>query len=523
MPYTKPGIEITQTQASTTPVLISPELEGVVIGRGYHIQDIFLDDSQLTTPVYSGVSTTFNLSDINSSYYDVTGDESLVIVDLVESPDVINHLVYGTDFSVSSNVVTLSGSITTNNAYIRCGFRASKTTISGLQLMESASDIENIIGLPVTYNPLAFAARVAQNQFGAKIYTYGIQDDTTAEYDEALYALESEDVYALAPLSHRVSPTTMVAHANSMSLAANKKERIIVVNRPVPSWTGTAHAETSSQKAITATAVRDAYLSTQEKRLFVTFPDMAYVEETRHISTLSPTFIENSLSEFTTITDNSYYIAKFATDTTVGTYKYKAGQNITASIWADLVTEGYHELTVLVPVPGFYYNAAVVGQAIGKTPEQPLTNYPITDINRTFGSQDYFSEAHLNTIANGGVYIMTQRAKTAPIVSRHQMSTNTLSIAKRELSVTTALDYTAKYIRNTLAPYIGRYTITTQFISMVSTMITGIGDSLKESGYIRDLKVKKVEQSALSPDTILCEVDVAVLYPVNYITITLVF
>ena len=41
-------------------------------------------------------------------------------------------------------------------------------------------------------------------------------------------------------------------------------------------------------------------------------------------------------------------------NTTVGSYKYKTGQNITASIWADLITEGYHELTALVPVPGFF-------------------------------------------------------------------------------------------------------------------------------------------------------------------------
>lgn len=524
MAYTKPGVEITQQQASTTPILTTPDLTGVVIGRGYYWQDPLDDDnSVLSSPVYSGVSMTFHLSGINSTYYDVSGDESIVVVDLVESADTINHLTYGEDFSVSNNQVTLSGSLTTNTSYVRVGFRAANADALGFKEMESASDIINIIGEPVTWNPLSFAATLAQSQASTKIYTYGIADDAVSDYNEALAALEYEEVYALAPLSHRVSPTTMVAHCNAMSLPANKKERIVFVNRPIPSWTGDAHAETSSQKATTAAGVRDAYIDTQEKRLFVSFPDFVFIEEARHISTINPTWVENSFAEFTTITDDSYYKCRFASDTEVGTTKYKTGQEITATVWAALVAEGYHELTVLAPCPGFYYGASIVGQVIGNVPEQPLTNVPVAGITRTFGSQDYFSESHLNTIANGGVYILTQRAHTAPIVSRHQMSTNTLSIAKRELSITKALDYTSKFIRNVLSDYIGRYNITTEFLDKIEVLLKNLGKELVEDGVINDLVVAKVEQSSVSPDTILCEIDVEVKHPVNYIRITLVF
>jgi len=36
MAYTKPGIEVTQIQESTTPTLIAPDLEAVVIGETYY-------------------------------------------------------------------------------------------------------------------------------------------------------------------------------------------------------------------------------------------------------------------------------------------------------------------------------------------------------------------------------------------------------------------------------------------------------------------------------------------------------
>jgi len=523
MSYTKPGVEITQLQISSTPVLATPEWDGVIIGRGYYWQDPLDDDnSVLDDVVYSGIAAAFSLSEL-SDIYDVTGDESLVVVDLVESADVIHHLEYTTDFSVNSNTVTISGGITANPAYIRVGFRAANAAALGFLEMASAGDIESIIGKSVSWNPLAYGASLAQGQFGSKIYTYGISDDSISAYNEALAALENQKVYAMAPMSHRVLPTTMVAHCNAMSEPEVKKERIVFVNKPIPSWAGTAHAETSAQRAITAAAIRDAYIDVQEKRLFIPFPDFMFVEESRHISTIHPTWIKNSFTEFTTITDNSYFKARFAADIDVSGTKYKMGQEITTAIWATLVTAGYHELTVLAPVPGFYTCAAAAGQVVGKDPEQPLTNVPVVGFARTYGAQDYFSEAHLNVIAAGGYYIMTQRAIASTVVCRHQMSTNMLSIAKRELSITNVVDYTSYFIRDVIEPYIGRFNITPNFLKKVRTMLTGIGDTLVADGRITSLSVDKLEQSSVSPDTVLCELTLGVKYPVNKIRITLMF
>lgn len=528
MAYSKPGVEITQEQRSQTPVFISPELSAVVVGKGFHWIDPLDDDSFLSTSVatYDGSEVTFHLSGIDSTYYNVSGEESLVVVDLVESVDTVHHLVYETDYTVSNNQVTILAdpTFTASGVNIRVGYLADKPESEGFKEMTSVTDIRTLIGEPVTWNPLAYGAKVAQQQHSLAIYTYGIDAESTAEYTEAISALEMQDVYAIAFMSHNSSIlASALSHVNTMSLAANKKERITVVNRVIPAWTGTVHAETNSQKSTTASGIKDVAAAYQEKRLFMTFPDWGYVEETRHISTISPTWVENSFSTYTTNSDTSYFQCKFAADMKVGSTRYKKGEVIDATKWAALKTAGYHELTVLAPVPGFYFDAAVVGQVVGKSPEQPLTNVPISGVDRTYGSWDYFTESQLNTIAEGGYYIMTQRSQTSPVVCRHQQSTNVLSIALRELSITTAIDYAAKYIRRVLAPYIGRYVIDTKFLSLVDTILKGIGENLITAGILNGFSVASVTQSELNPDTVECEVDLLPLYPVNYIRITLVF
>lgn len=529
MAYVKPGIEITQEQRSQTPVFISPDLSAVVVGKGYHWQDPFLDESVLSSSIatYSGLQASFHLSGINSTYYNVSGVENLVVVDLVESADTIHHLQYSTDFTVSDNQVTIlaDGDYSGAVSYIRVGFLADKPESEGFKEMASIADIRVLIGEPVSWNPLAYGAKVAQQQFSTSVYTYGLNAESSSDYTEAFSALEMQEVYAIACMSHDSGIlATAIAHANAMSEATAKKERVVVVNKPIPGWTGTIHAETTAEKATTADGIKAVAAAYQEKRLFMTFPDWGYVEENRHISTIKKSWVINSFASVSpTISDDSYFYCKFAFDMKVGSTRYKKGEIIDDTKWQALVDAGYHNLTVYSPVPGFYYDAAVAGQIVGKRPEQPLTNVPIAGVDRTYGSWDYFTDTHLNTIAEGGYYIMTQSSANSPVVSRHQMSTNVLSIAKRELSITTAIDYTAKFIRKVMAPYIGRYVINPQFLSMVRTTLSGIGNILLVDGVLAGFNIASVQQSEINPDSIEVEIDILPLYPVNYIRITLVF
>ena len=149
-------------------------------------------------------------------------------------------------------------------------------------------------------------------------------------------------------------------------------------------------------------------------------------------------------------------------------------------MWTNLNAQNLGDLDVFAPVPGSYYCAANAGLLISQLPEQPLTNLPIAGITKVHGSQDHFSEDNLNSMAAGGTYIMTQDVATGPVYSRHQVSTNITSVALRELSVTKAVDYTAKFLRKGIKPYIGVNVISPAFLKLLNS-----SSSFKFVGFLK--------------------------------------
>lgn len=536
MAYVKPGVEIVQEAKSTTPALITPDLEAVVIGNGFYWQDPTLDASIVTGTIYDGQSTAVALSGINSVFYDVTGLEELVIVDLItisgNGIGDVTHLVYTDDYSVANNTVTISANAEyQSNLYqIRIGYLANKNASDyGYKTLYSLADVEETIGEPVSWNPLAFGAKLAMLNSGRTINVVNVSGMTSNDIENAVDGtLGTREVYAIAPVTHNVSIGVMKTHVDTYSLAINKKERIVIMNQDLSGfWSGTAFSSDNTDKTNTVTAIRDANISYLDRRVVITHPDVAYITETRHISTISPTWIANSFTN-TSAGFASYNLkAKFAFDAFINNKKYKAGTEITAAIWAEVMATGWGGgdgmVTVKVPVPGYYYPCLVVGQIVGEFPEQPLTNLPTTGLEETYGSSDYYNEAQLNILAEGGTYIMVQSNPNAPIVSRHQLTTDMTQVSKRELSIVKALDYVAKFIRKSMVPYIGRYTITPAFLKLVNSILISISLYLTREGRIADMKILSVAVDELSPDTIRVTVDIKVKYPVNYIKVTLLF
>jgi hypothetical protein len=399
----------------------------------------------------------------------------------------------------------------------------------GYKTIYSLAEVEETIGTPVSWNPLAFGARLAMLNSGRQMNVVNVSGIDSVSMENAVDStLGTREVYAIGPMTHKLSIGTLKTHVDTYSLAENKKERIAICNGDLSSsWAGDAFSTDNTEKTTTATTVRNSNISYLDRRVIITHPDVAYITETRHISTISPTWIANSFTDSSTGFASYTLTAKFAFDAFVNSVKYKAGTDITATIWATLRDAGWAGgdglVTVKVPVPGYYYSALVVGQVIGEFPEQPLTNLPTTGLEETYGSGDYFNEAQLNILAEGGTYIMQQINPTSPIVSRHQLTTDMTQISKRELSIVKALDYVAKFIRTAMVPYIGRYTITPAFLKLINSILISISLYLTREGRVADMKVLSVAVDDINPDTIRVTVDIAVKYPVNYIKVTLLF
>lgn len=541
MGYTKPSVEVSQEQKNNTPVFTTPDLETCLIGHSYEWIDPTLESSIIGT-FDGGSEFQFTLSG-NSTNYDVKDDEQLVVVDLlgVSGDDIgtVKHLLYGTEFSVNSamdgTLITCSGTSTSDGSkyQVRAGYRAKNLLTEGVYDLVSISDIEETLGKIVSWNPLAYGAQIAISNSAASVKVLNVElpasgvSGATDVLDAVNDYLGQTDVYVLAPMSQKITYAGLKTHCDTYSEPAEKKERVAFVNNVI-SYSDEPKLLSSTDKTTLAGTLRDEAAAIQSKRVYIVRPDAGYVLENRHISTIKPSWIEKSFANTTTMSfsTNKLY-AKFVSDIIINGVKYKANTLITEDLWSTLINSGWGGSTglvdVLVPVPGYYYVAQAAGQAIGTSPSQSLTNVAGTGIKETFGSQDIFTETLLNKIAEGGNWIYTQDSKTGAIYCRHQLSSDMTSVAKREFSITKALDYASKFIRLGLKPYIGKYNITTAFLSLVETILNGIGRYLVRENVIKDFKVIQVRQDEINPDTLYIDMEIKVLYPVNYIKVTLIF
>jgi hypothetical protein len=173
-------------------------------------------------------------------------------------------------------------------------------------------------------------------------------------------------------------------------------------------------------------------------------------------------------------------------------------------------------------IDGYYMCAAITGMVASLPPQQGFTNYPITGFTAVYGSDDTFTESQLNEVAGGGVYIIIQETDGAPLICRHQLSTDVTTIEKRELSITKLVDFTQFMYYNALNPYIGRYNITQTLLDNLGTVAEGVSSFLTTSGVLIGARIVNIVQDETNRDTVLIQIVLTVPYPCNYVIVTLV-
>jgi hypothetical protein len=171
-------------------------------------------------------------------------------------------------------------------------------------------------------------------------------------------------------------------------------------------------------------------------------------------------------------------------------------------------------------VEGYYAAAAVAGMSAEQSPQQPFTNFPMVGFSRVYGTDDTFSEAQLDTIADGGRWVLVNQGSA--VAARHQRTTSNSSVEYREFSITKAIDWLAKGLRATNRVFIGRSVITSGFLDQLTMSNEGYLDYAEQVGAVRKASLDSLLQDTESPDTVLIEVTVQPAYPCNKIKITIV-
>jgi len=544
MPYVKPGVEITQINRTQSPVLSSPELETVIVGTPYKWIAPEKNDQYTTTNhtmTIVATATNFVISGVSAEFGYVPVGASAMVVDLINKANGTKIRLYsdGTNhFTFASDIVTIDAgardiisagttyTLVTGEKYIvQLGFIGVLQN-TGFRSYDNATDLINEQGEPYSWNNLGFGAYLAMMNAGKSINVYSTLLPAVDLKTSALDALDIENFYSMAIMENDTSTSAVTLSATLTTWAdpSVKKERIAFIN--IDNSASTIDGMTSAIRATNAATIASASSGLANKRVFSTFPTIAYVREFRHVSTLRSAFISASIdAKFSTVI--SSLNCKLVTDITgADNIVYKAGTKITDAIWDILVGGGFGstsaEVEVLAPVPGYYYAAAAAGSAINVSVEQPMTNLSIAGINRTYGSADLFSELNLNTIAEGGNYIFVQDNPNSSIYCRHQLSTNMLSGEAKELSITRQVDFAAMFIRKALKKYAGKFNITPGLLKTIRANLTGIKEYLVSKGYIADVTIGNIYQDTISLDTVRAEVTLTVKYPANNIKIDLV-
>lgn len=536
MAYVKPGVEVTQTQVNVSPSLISPDLGTVVVGKAFFVEEVG-DYSYAES--YSGVQVAVDYAGLPSGAEVHTAS---VYVDLIggtgASAGTRVHLATGTDFTPGASSVTINASLGSSypsvsglesGAAIEIGYRALRTDLDPFLTMSTLTDIEDKVGSTISYNPLGVGLHKAMLNTAGYVYASPTQEDTPVETsneftsaDVAFDTLKTKEIYAMVPLTTTSATiSAFKTHATTYSQPEEKRERMVVAAPSIP-WKdsgGSPATADTADTAVTAGAIKEAAYNQQERRLVYAFPDTMFVTETRHVSTLTDTYrdavqgvsgIPFYLGENKTVTVNSVK------------YSYKKGDVLTAAMLSNLATDNTF-LIVDSPVPGYIGAAAIGGMISGYPPETPFTNLAVTGISRLKYSMDKFTESDLNTMAEGGNYLLIQTSETAPIYCRHQLTTDMTSVERRELSILKTLDFVAKFLRNGLSGYIGRYNISPQFMKLLTMTIQAQILYLVKNGHVNDIKILSIAQAEEAADTIEVSLNVLVKYPVNYIKIDLQF
>lgn len=448
----------------------------------------------------------------------------------------------------------------------------------GLLRIGDTTTLSTVLNPINTKNPLGLGMFFQIiNAPGITCTSLGVDATSAAEpygtqlaYSRVLSFVESEEIYAMAPLTDdEVVAQMFITHAVAMAAPTQKGERIVFFNPPVPTRAVPTLLASGTSGDTTATSNEflldvnptSALVAEGLDPLSLAVSDDVYLEVTittvsgstlrRYnvssvnsvLATLNVTFSASQntdgfftttpLTEALTAVSWSLFVRgvplvitgstlpdKDAIASTVATKATQYKERRAYYVFPDTVSASIDGIDT--KIPAFYACAAITGMVANFPPQQGFTNLPMTGFTGVLGSNDTYSNKQLSIMAAGGVYILIQEAQGAPLICRHQLSTNTTTIETRELSITKVVDFVAKFLRTGLRNFIGTFNVTQPFLDTLSTVIQGMLGFLSEQGVIIGADLNNLIQSKTAPDTVLVDITLDVPYPCNYIRLTLV-
>jgi len=444
-------------------------------------------------------------------------------------------------------------------------------TSPGLLTYQSTTEVATYMKPVTSDNPLGLGLHFAAlNATGATVSGLGVDAVSTSEpggtqaaHARAQTFLESKEVWGLAPLSQTKEVIdSWVNHAKAMSMPDQKGERVVISCPALPVRKLHSLAGSGTDGDYVSAAVFDTKLTALTQALQAlgldpdnldaddgVFLDISSDSNRYNLSSVTGTRVNVRTSFSPGENDDSFYATSSLPTTLISedfTVYVRGAALVTADGLPDRLTQAqtYADLgkSYLTRrhaqlggaqcaaningteqlLAGYYMAAAYVGLSAALPPQQGFTNYPISGFTRVLGSNDIFSDKQMRIGAAGGTWWVLQDENGTAIYARHQLTTDTTTVEKREFSITKVVDYVSKFLRIGLRTYIGRFNVTQDFLDTIGLVLQGMLSFLQEAGIIMGFSVNTLQQDASNPDSLLVDVTLKVPYPCNYMRITLV-
>ncbi len=347
------------------------------------------------------------------------------------------------------------------------------------QKVSSISQIEDVLGKIHPMNRLAFGAYLAFISNGGLLPVIAtpikqsaidpLEPDTDALTDAILRVGVSPNVYALAPLADAANPTVINSTIQAINEAYSenymRQFRVAMLGfKNIESAFGT----NTNDKSAVKTYLNNIIAPLEEKRLRIC---------------MNPAFRIN-----------------------------------------------YNGLNY--PVPGYMYGAFYAGQVAGLMneltgkPSEILTETEVpvfNDIIYPNFLRYYFSEMDLNEIAAMGYWIL-YKDEDEKIKVRHQITTANLDVATLEDSIIRSVDYVSNSLKSTLKDFVARIVLTEDNINnVIKPAIEKKLELFKIAGIVgNNTRLVELVVSEESPDTLIANVRLQIVFPLNYVDLKVV-
>ena len=563
------GLTAGRSAGNPFPVQVGDEIwvNGLRIGLVTEVVSatrLRLDSEQLLT--FTGTRYYLvALADMDNAFATATRPSSELVVD-VDSGTVTVQAEYFRD--------TTGSPTDSRGVSLYLAYTALRQDVSGagedFTILRSGSltSLEAQLSPIDTQNPLGLGMFFAQlNAPGIEILGLGVDEDSVTEPDGTLDGwirayeyLESKDVYAISQLSHSLDVAMAgAAHVTAMSDPENGLERVLFFNPTRPTRnSNTLVASGALANAVAATSVIDTGIPNLPALLAAagldagpyTIDDGLFIELEQDTNkylilsvagpqvTVSVGAIAGNSDAFYFDDAGPAFAAAIVDRPFSVAVRGAAIANLTeeATAYAD-IARGFLNRRVIVQAPdklkatidgletlieGYYGGAATAGLTAGAPPQSPFTNVGLTGLSGVQGSNDRYSELQLKIMDGGGLWTLVHETDGGPVTTRHQLTSDMSSIEVREYSIVKAIDFTAKFIRQALRNFIGRFNITAGVQNSVNSVLDGIGKFLTEQGALASFTINRLVQDPDQPDRLLIDVTIGVRYPLNEIRVTLI-